>query len=131
MPGQLCLGSQASADPRAGLDARLSTIRWWHRAWSVSLAATQTNQARPTGKGATTGRSGLPQSTMWACMEEEVMRLEHVGNVVAAALAAAAVSAPPAYARWPSPEGASPQNAASAQQRQPEGSTDWELIGGE
>jgi hypothetical protein len=57
------------------------------------------------------------------------MRLEHVGNVVAAALAAAAVSAPPAYARWPSPEGASPQNAASAQQRQPEGSTDWELIG--
>lgn len=57
------------------------------------------------------------------------MRLTHVGNVVAAALAAAAVTAPSAYARWPSPEGGGAQSAASVQQRPTDGSTDWELIG--
>lgn len=57
------------------------------------------------------------------------MRLKHVGNLVAAAFATAAVSAPSAYARWPSPEGGNAPNPVSAQERQPEGSTDWELIG--
>jgi hypothetical protein len=98
----------------------------------VGQPSGNTNKPGPTDwQGRDDWSVGPTSVTMWACMEEEVMRLEHVGNVVAAALAAAAVSAPPAYARWPSPEGASPQNAASAQQRQPEGSTDWELIGGE
>ena len=122
-----CPGSQAPAHPRAEVDARLSTIRWWHRASSVSLTATQTNQPRPTAWARRMVGRGLAQSTTWACMKEEVMRLKHVGNLVAAAFATAAVSAPSAYARWPSPEGGNAPNPVSAQERQPEGSTDWEL----
>jgi hypothetical protein len=56
------------------------------------------------------------------------MRLKHGVSLLATVATAAAISAPSAYATWPSPDGGYTATVVPAQQH-PSGSPDWELIG--